>query len=52
MSLDAAVALARRETGGKVLSAETVNDGGRLVHRVKVLTPDQRVRVLRYPARR
>lgn len=43
MSLDEAVAQARRQTDGKILSAETLRRDGRLVHRIKVLTPDGRV---------
>lgn len=52
MSLDAAVAQVRRETGGRILSAETVNKGGHRVHRIKVLTPDKRVRIINVNAGR
>jgi uncharacterized membrane protein YkoI len=52
ISLDAAVAKVRRETGGRILSAETVNQGGRRVHRIKVLTPDKRVRIINVDAGR
>ena len=45
-SLDAAVAAVRRETGGRILSAQTVTRDGRRVHRIKVLTRDRRVRVI------
>ena len=44
ISLDEAVSRARRQTDGKILSAETVRKNGRRVHRIKVLTPDGRVR--------
>ncbi len=44
MSLDSAVAQARRE--GRVLSADVVDDGNGSAYRIKVLTPDGRVRVL------
>lgn len=45
LSLDQAVSQVRRDTGGRVLSAETVQRDGRPVHRIKVLTPENRVRV-------
>ncbi|HHH44560.1 MAG TPA: hypothetical protein ENK49_10520 [Gammaproteobacteria bacterium] len=45
-SLDAAVAQVRRETGGRILSAQTVTRDGRRVHRIKVLTHERRVRVI------
>lgn len=51
MSLDQAVQQVRRDTGGRILQAETVQEGGRTVHRIKVLTPDHRVRIIRIPAR-
>jgi hypothetical protein len=48
MTLDAAAARVRRETGGRVLSAETVSGkGGRALHEIKVLTDSGRVRLLR-----
>ena len=43
ISLDEAVSRARRQSDGKILSAETVRVDGRRVHRVKLLTPDGRV---------
>lgn len=43
ISLDQAVAMVRKQTGGRILSAETVNKNGRQVHRIKVLTPDHKV---------
>jgi uncharacterized membrane protein YkoI len=39
------VSQVRRDTGGRVLSAETVRRDGRSVHRIKILTPENRVRV-------
>jgi hypothetical protein len=48
VSLDQAVRRARRS--GKVLSADTVDEGGRRVHRVRVLTDEGRVRRFRYDA--
>ena len=46
ISLDSAVSQARRE--GRVLSADVVEDGA---YRIKVLTPDGRVRVLYFSGR-
>lgn len=46
MSLNEAVQQVQRETGGRVLSADTVSQGGRTVHRIKVLTPAGQVRVV------
>ncbi|WP_303901228.1 PepSY domain-containing protein [Thiohalomonas denitrificans] len=50
MALDQAAAQVRRETGGRILSAETVREKGRKVHRIKVLTPDRKVRIVRIEA--
>ncbi|WP_459871483.1 PepSY domain-containing protein, partial [Endothiovibrio diazotrophicus] len=47
MSLDQAVARVRAETGGRILSATTEYVDGRAMHRIKVLTPDGRVRIIR-----
>jgi hypothetical protein len=43
-TLDEAVAQARRNNKGKVLSAETIRVDGRRVHRIKILTKDGRVK--------
>ena len=43
ISLDEAVARARRQSDGKILSAETVRVDGRRIHRIKILTTDGRV---------
>lgn len=51
ISLNEAVQQVQRETGGRVLSADTVNQGGRSVHRIKVLTPSGEVRVVTIGAR-
>jgi hypothetical protein len=40
-----------RDTGGEVLRAERVPQGGRDVNRIKVITPEGRVRVYRDDAR-
>lgn len=44
LSLDQAVKQVRKKTGGRVLSAETIEKDGRRVHRIKVLN-DGKVRV-------
>ena len=50
ISLDEAIARARREADGTVISAETVRQGDRSVHRIKILTRDGRVKRLQYDA--
>ncbi len=50
-NLQEAIAQVQRETGGRVLSADTVATGTREVYRIKVLTPDGRVRVVTRPSR-
>jgi uncharacterized membrane protein YkoI len=50
ISLDEAIARARRESDGKVISAETVPQGDRNVHRIKILTRDGRVKRMQYDA--
>ena len=50
ISLDEAIARARRESDGKVISAETVRQGKRNVHRIKILTRDGRVKRMQYDA--
>ena len=51
ISLDEAVAKARRKNKGKVLSAETIRKDGRQVHSIKILTKDGRVKRIRIDAR-
>lgn len=51
VTLNQAVQQVQSETGGRVLSAETINQGGRSVHRIKVLTPSGQVRVMTIDAR-
>jgi len=41
-----AVAMVERDTGGRILAAETVTTGSTRVYRIKVLTPDGTVRVV------
>jgi uncharacterized membrane protein YkoI len=45
-SLQEAIEEVQRETGGRVLSADVVRAGPRQLYRIKVLTPDGRVRVV------
>ena len=49
VSLQDAVEKVQRETGGKILSAQTVKVGKTKLYRVKVLLPDGRVRVVQVP---
>ena len=46
VSRDEAVATAQRSSGGRVLSVDRAEQGGRAVWRVKVLTPRGEVRVI------
>jgi hypothetical protein len=46
MTLDQAVLNVQRDTGGKVLSAESRKVGRRQEFRIKVLTPDGHVKVM------
>ena len=50
ISKDEAVAMVRARTGGKVLRAERRSDQGRAAYRIRVLTPDGRVREYRVDA--
>lgn len=51
-SLSEAVEQVRRQTGGRILSAETKVSGGREVHHIKVLTKDGKVKTHKVPGRR
>jgi hypothetical protein len=46
VTLDQAVLKVQRDTGGKVLSAESRGIGRRVEYRIKVLTPDGHVKVM------
>ena len=46
-----AVDQVQRDTGGKILAAQTVGHGSGQTYRIKVLTPDGRVRVVQVQAR-
>ena len=50
VSLDEAVARVRRDTGGRVLSAEARENRGRTSYRIKVLLRDGSVRVVNVDA--
>lgn len=50
ISVQEAVALAQRETDGKVLSVQTLNVGKRKVYRIKILTRDGQVRIVQVQA--
>ena len=50
LSLKDAIAKVERETGAKVLSAESKNSGRQTVYRIKVLTRQGQVKVIEVPA--
>jgi len=49
-TLKDAIAKVERETGAKVLSAETRHSGKQTVYRIKVLTREGQVKVIEVPA--
>jgi len=51
-TLHEAIEQVRRQTGGRILSAETVGHGKNQVYRIKVLTPQGSVRVVQIPTRK
>ncbi len=51
MSLSQAIESVRRQTGGKIVSAETKINNGRETHHIKVLTKDGTVKTFRMPGR-
>ena len=51
-SLSEAVEQVRRQTGGRILSAETKVEGGREVHHIKVLTEDGKVKTHKVKGRK
>lgn len=51
-SLAEAVEQVRRQTGGRILSAETRVKGGREVHHIKVLTKDGKVKTHKVQGRK
>jgi len=46
VSLDEAVARVKKQTKGRILTAETTQHKGKPVHRIKVLLPNGSVRVM------
>ena len=46
LSLNQAVQQVQQQTGGRVLSADPVQQGGRTYYRIKVLTPNGQVRII------
>ena len=50
VDLQDAVERVQRQSGGRILSAETVRIGRQKLYRVKVLTPEGRVQVVTVPA--
>jgi thiamine monophosphate kinase len=50
-SLDQAASQAARQYNAKVLSAQTVQDGNKRVHVIKLLTPEGVVKTVRIPVR-
>ncbi|WP_240900964.1 PepSY domain-containing protein [Thioalkalivibrio sp. XN8] len=50
VSLAAATRMVQQRFGGQVLRAETRRDDGRVVHRIRVLTEDGRVRTVQVDA--
>ena len=50
ISLDQAIARVRKQTGGRILSANTSKKGGHKTHRIKVLMPNGVVRVIHVDA--
>ncbi len=50
VSLQEAAQRVARQYNGQVVSAQTVDQGGRRVHVIRVLTPDGVVRTVRVPA--
>ena len=51
VSLEEAVRRVREDTGGRILAAETVQEDGRRVHRIRVLVEKGRVKTYRIDAR-
>ncbi|MCW8899419.1 MAG: hypothetical protein OQK75_08505 [Gammaproteobacteria bacterium] len=44
-NLDSAVQSVKQQTGGRILSAKTINKNGLRVHKIKVLLPSGKVQV-------
>jgi len=50
LTMKDAIAKVQRETGGKVLSAESKTQGKKTIYRIKVLTRDGQVKIVEVPA--
>ena len=50
LTMQDAIAKVQRETGGKVLSAETKTQGRKTIYRIKVLTRDGQVKIVEVAA--
>jgi uncharacterized membrane protein YkoI len=50
MSLDAAAAMVRQKFGGKVIDAKTINNRGRQIHVIKLLSDQGRVTTVKVDA--
>ena len=50
-NLDQAVQQVKEQTGGRILSAKTKNNDGKQVHKIKVLLPNGKVRIIRVNAK-
>lgn len=50
VTLDQAVASVKHQTKGRILTAETIQQDGKPVHRIKVLLPNGSVRVMHIDA--
>lgn len=51
INLKQAVKKVKRKTGGRILSADTVNRNGRNMHRIKALLPSGEVRLFYFDAK-
>jgi uncharacterized membrane protein YkoI len=47
MSREQAVRMVKQQTDGRILSVDTVRRGDRIIYRIKVLTPEGHVRVIK-----
>lgn len=50
LTREEAIAKVQRETGGRVLSAETKTQEDKTIYRIKVLTRDGQVKIIEVPA--
>lgn len=50
LTMQEAIVKVQRETGGKVLSAESKTQGKKTIYRIKLLTRDGQVKIVEVPA--